>query len=243
MQQFDPTNPDEFINILENQTNTSGDPNYKGNIASYDATSGLPVGGRYQGYNAAKMLLPAEFMNLVNQYATQAALAPHERDALMSYLEFATHPDRMAADQRQRLFAQVPEMTARLQSQIASAGGGQAAKEGAAVSVFNNQRRAANDFDANLFSPQGRAQNAMGVIGVANAANPNLNNLGTLHGIETGTPRNQSGLQAAGGIIGNAVSNWLSPGGGLFSGASGGSRAGSGWDGVHNSGYPGDTGG
>ncbi len=225
-----------------NLGNTSGDPGWKQNIKDYNAASGIDVNGRYQGFTSARYLIPAEFAHLVKQYATQAGLDQASQDALLQYMEYATHPERMSEENRQRLFSSVPQLTQQLQNQIASAGGGQAAKEGAAVSVFNNARRASNDFDANLFSPSGRANTALGVVNVANAANPNLNNLGALHGIELGTPRNQSGLQAAGGIVGGLVNNWLSPGSGLFSGASGGSRPPSGginWGESNGGGYGG----
>ncbi len=212
--------PGQFQNIVGNLGQTSGDAGWKQNITDYNAATGLDVNGRYQGYNAARYLMPAEFANLVQQYATQAALGPMEQQALMDYMSYIVHPERMSEENRNRLFAQVPELTSQLQKQIASSGGSQAAQEGAAVNVFNNQRRSANEFDASLFSPSGRAQTAMGAIQVANAATPRMGNLESLHGITVGTPRNQTGAQAVGGILGS-----IAP---ILSGGSGGSIFGGG---------------
>lgn len=217
-----PNDPDYLTYLLQNQTDRSGDPNWKQNIKDYDAMSGLPVAGRYQGYNAAKMLLPAEYMALAKQYGFHNALQPEEHQAVMDYLEFLKHPENASNEFRQQQQGQAMSQSPMLQNQLLSAGAGQGAKEGAALSLFNNANRNANAYDANLYGQQGRANRAQGIMGLVESQNPNLNNLGQLHGIELGTPRNASGAQVVGGLIGQGLGMAGGNIGGLFGGGGGG---------------------
>lgn len=210
---FEPGSNEWWNYVLQNQGSTSGDPDWKQNIKDYNAYTGLDVGGRYQGYNAAKMLLPGEYANLAQQLGFYNSLTDDEHAAVMDYLNMMQHPEQMSGEFRDQQTGNAQNQSPLLQNQLLAAGAGQGAKEGAALSLFNNAQRNANSFDASLYSPTGRAQRAGGIMGLIEAQRPNYNNLAQLHGIQLGTPRNQSGAQAIGGLVGQGIG--LFTGGGI----------------------------
>ena len=115
----------------------------------------------------------------------------------MQYLNYLTNPTAATDEFRQQQLGQITGEAPAMQNALASAGAGQGAKEGAVASLYNNAQRSANEFDANWNSPQGKAQQAAGVVNLVNSQAPNWGNEQNIASITNNTPRNQTGLQAA----------------------------------------------
>lgn len=184
---------------------------------------GVGAGGRYPANNIAISLAPAEYWNLANQLGFYNSLQPDEHAAVMQYLNYLRNPQQMANQFRQGQMGQIGSETAQLQNQLASAGAGQGAKEAAALSLFNQANRNANQFEANLFSPQGQAQLAQGALGLIGSQAPNWGDILNIAQITGSTPRNKSGLDVLGTLAGDYLGGMGGGGlGGLLGGGGGG---------------------
>lgn len=173
-------------------------------------------GGRSPANIAAIRLAPAEYWNLAQQYGFHNSLTDTEHQAVQSYLNQLMHPDLMSNEYRQQQLGAITGEAAGLQNSLAQAGAGQGAKEGAALSLFNNANRNANTFDANLYGPSGRTAIAKDIAGTVEGTAPNWQNEGAIASITNGTPRSASGLQAAGSIIGGLAGGGAFGNGGIF---------------------------
>ncbi len=174
------------------------------------------AGGRSPANIAAISLAPAEYWNIAQQYGFHNMLSDTEHQAVQQYINDLMHPEKMSNEYRQAQLGAITGETGQLQNQLASAGAGQGAKEGAALSLFNNANRAANAYDANLASPTGKGQIAQGIVGAVESQNPNWQNEQNIASITNSTPRNMTGLQAAGNIIGEVAGSGAFGGGGIF---------------------------
>lgn len=163
-------------------------------------------GGRSPANIAAERLAPAEYWNLANQYAFYNQLQPEEQQSVQQYINYMQHPELMSDAYRQGQQGAAQNALPGLQNSILSAGGGQGAKEGAALAVGNQANRASSSYDAQLYSPLGQAQRMQGIIGAYQSQNPNWNNMGNIASITNNTPRNATGAQVVGAGIGGILS-------------------------------------
>ncbi len=170
---------------------------------------GVGAGGRYPANNIAIGLAPAEYENLASQLGFANSLQPQEHQIVQNYLNYLMNPSAMSAQNRQSDLGAVTGEAPALANQIASAGGGSGNQAGAQLALFNQQNRAANSFDANLYSPQGQAALAQGGLGLIGSQAPNWNDVQTIGQITTGTPRNQTGAQAVGQIGGQLLGSGI----------------------------------
>ena len=221
-QSFDPNNPNDLSYLLLNQTDQSGDPNWQQNISDYNAITGLPVAGRYQGYNAAKMLIPSEYYNLANQMGFYTSLQPQEHAMAYQLLNHLTHPELMSQEYANAETGNLPAQNQQDINQLLSAGAGQGTKEGVVLHNQNAVNRNIATFNANLYSPEGEAQRAQAGMQLIGSQAPSYGNLQTLHNIELGTPRNPTGADIAGNIVGDFLGSGAFGNGGLFGKSSGG---------------------
>lgn len=166
---------------------------------------GVGAGGRYPANNIAIGLAPAEYENLASQLGFANSLQPQEHQIVQQYLNYLMNPTAMSQQNRNQELGAVANEAPALANQIASAGGGSGNQAGAQLALFNQANRAANSFDANLYSPQGQAALASGALGLIGSQNPNWGDLATIASITDNTPRNASGAQVLGGLAGNLV--------------------------------------
>lgn len=208
---YTPSDPNYLYDLLMHLTDHS-DPNYRANMDAYNKLTGLDVAGRYEGYNAARYLLPAVYQQLAGQQAYYNGLQPMAQQSTSALLAQLANPDSMARQYRSQADAQSQSTLQSVLQRLRSGGAGIGAAQGAQIGAANQAAAAGNQYQAQLDSPEGRAQRLNSILGVIAGQQPNFGNLGTLHGIETGTPRNESGLDALGGLFGNALSGWASGG-------------------------------
>jgi hypothetical protein len=196
-----PTDPN-YLSWLLTHLSQGSDPNYKQNIKAYDQYSGLPVDGRYQGYNAARYLLPAIYKQLADQTGFYNGLQPLAHQNVNSLLTQLSNPSQMADSYQSKVNAQAGSTLQSVLLRLKSGGAGIGAMQGAAVSSQNQANTAANQFRAQQDSPEGRASRLNAILGLIASQNPNFNNLQALHGIETNTPRSApGGLDILSGVL------------------------------------------
>jgi len=179
---------------------------------------GLNHAGRYEGNIAAARLLPGEFWSSAYQQGLFNEILPMGGDAVKRMLMQLQNPEAMSQEYRSRATGQANEEGTALAQLLKSRGGGIGAQQGAMVHSMNQGRRSANDFDASLFGPTGTANRMQGIMGLVQGSQPNYGGLGNLHGITTGTPRNQTGAQVIGGLAGQ-LGSMFSPVPGANTGA------------------------
>ena len=159
---------------------------------------GLDVNGRYQAYNAARYLLPAVYQQLAGQLGYYNSLQPMAQQSTSALLSQLSNPDSMAQQYQNQAQAQSQSTLQNVLQRLRSSGAGIGASQGAAIDANNQAASAGNQFRAQQDSSAGRAQRLNSILGLIAGQSPNYGNLGMLGSIETGTPRNQTGLQAIG---------------------------------------------
>jgi hypothetical protein len=198
------------VTLAELITNLSdkGDPNYKQNIKEYNAWSGLPVEGANQGYNAMRYLLPALFKLDADQLGFFAEMQPEYRDMISQIIQMVKDPSAASSAFRNKVFGEAQNSLPAEMMQLASAGGSAGSKAGLAVASTNNAKRRANEFDAQLYSPEGRMRALSGASDLIRQQMPTFSGILNAHGVTTSTPRGTSGLDAIGGLAGMGMSKW-----------------------------------
>lgn len=204
------TQPMDLAELLRHLSQVS-DPNYKQNIKDYNSQTGLDVGGRYQGYNAARYLMPAEYQKLTGEYGMQAGMQPEYQSAMMKLFQMLQNPDAMSAEARAKFQGNAMNSLPGMQNMALSQGMGDASGN-MALFGMNQANRQGNEFDANLYGTTGKMNQANALGAFYNNMTPNLNNLNTLHGITTGTPRNSTGMDVIGGMAGQMAGGWANNG-------------------------------
>ncbi|MFI5384820.1 MAG: hypothetical protein ACHQ50_01760 [Fimbriimonadales bacterium] len=199
---YDPSDPNYLSDLLTHLSNTS-DPNYQANQKAYNQATGLDVNGRYQGYNAARYMLPAVYQQLAGQLGYYNGLQPMAQQNTSALLAQLSNPDTMAAQYRSQAQASAQSTLQSVLQRLKSGGAGIGATQGAQIASANQAATAGNQYQAQLDSPEGRAQRLNSILGLIAGQQPNFGNLSTLHGMEVGTPRNESGLQAIGQLAGS----------------------------------------
>ncbi len=176
--------------------------------------TGVDVTGRFQGYTSAKNLIPGVYEGLSQQLGAYLKALPASLQSTSQALSMLANPDAMAQSfTGQAQAAGGSQLQATLQ-RLNSMGGSAGAKAGAAINSQNQIAGASNAFRANQDSAQGRLQRAGAINSLVNSLNPQYGGLEGLAGIETGTPRNQSGLQAITSVLGNISGTIPMKGGG-----------------------------
>ncbi|HVT12808.1 MAG TPA: hypothetical protein VHE55_11120 [Fimbriimonadaceae bacterium] len=203
---YDPSDPNYLYDLLTHISNVS-DPNYQANIDAYNKMTGLDVGGRYQGYNAARYLLPAVYQQLAGQLGFYNSLQPMAQGAASQLLGQLSNPDQMATSYQAQANAAGQSTLQGVLQRLRSGGAGIGAMQGAALDSANQAATAGNQYRAQINSPEGKAQRLNQMLSLIASQNPNFSNLSTLHGIELGTPRNPSGLDVLGSLAGDLLSN------------------------------------
>lgn len=203
---YDSSDPNYLYDLLTHISNVS-DPNFKANIDAYNKTTGLDVNGRYQGYNAARYMLPAVYQQLAGQLGYYNSLQPMAQQSTSALLGQLSNPDQMATNYQAQANAAGQSTLQGVLQRLRSGGAGIGAAQGAALNSANVAASAGNQFRAQLDSPEGRAQRLNQMLGVIAGQNPNFGNLQTLHNIELGTPRNPTGLDVLGGLAGQVLSS------------------------------------
>lgn len=178
----------------------TSDPKFR---EKFFGSMGLDPGERYPGFTAAVRLFPAELANLAQSYGLYSSTLPYQAQLVNQTLGMVANPDKNATQYQAMANAQADSTTNQILQRLRSGGAGIGAKQGAAVAGANQAATSGNQYRAMLSSPQTQLQNASAALGMINSLQPNLQNLQTLTGITTGTPRNQSGLQAVGSALGN----------------------------------------
>jgi len=202
---YNPSDPNYLSDLLTHISNVS-DPNYAANINAYNQMTGLDVNGRYEGYNAARYLLPGVYQQLAGQLGYYNSLQPMAQQSTSALLSQLSNPDTMAQQYQNQAQAQSQSTLQSVLQRLRSSGAGIGATQGAQIGAANQAATMGNQYRAQLDSPEGRAQRLNSILGLIAGQNPNFSNLGTLHQIEIGTPRNETGLQAAGSILGSLSS-------------------------------------
>jgi len=199
---YNPSDPNYLSDLLTHLSNVS-DPNYKANIDAYNNMTGLDVNGRYQGYNAARYMLPAVYQQLAGQLGYYNSLQPMAQQSTSALLSQLSNPDTMAQQYQNQAQAQSQSTLQNVLQRLRSSGAGIGATLGAQLDAANQAATAGNQYRAELDSPEGRAQRLNSILGIIAGQSPDLGNLSTLSNIETTTPRNETGLQAIGGLLGS----------------------------------------
>lgn len=220
---YSPSDPNYLYDLLTHLSNVS-DPNYKQNINAYNKMTGLDVNGRYQGYNAARYMLPAVYQQLAGQLGFYNSLQPMAQQSTSALLTRLTNPDTMTQQYRNQATAAGQSTLQNVMQRLKSGGAGIGAQQGAQLATANQANSAGNAFQAQMNSPEGQAQRLNAILGTIASQTPNFGNLEALHNIELGTPRNQSGLETIGNLAGGALSSWAS-GGFKMPGAGGAGRS------------------
>lgn len=201
---YDPSDPNYLYDLLTHISNVS-DPNFKANEDAYNKMTGLDVNGRYQGYNAARYLIPAVYQQLAGQLGYYNSLQPMAQQASSALLGQLSNPDQMATQYQAQANAAGQSTLQSVLQRLRSGGAGIGAMQGAALNSANQAASAGNQFRSQLDSTEGRSQRLNQMLGIIAGQNPNFGNLQTLHNIELGTPRNPSGLDTLGGIAGQIL--------------------------------------
>lgn len=208
---YQPDDPNYLYDLLTHLSEGS-DPNFKANEDAYSQMTGLDVNGRYQGYNAARYMLPAVYQQLAAQLGYYNSLQPMARQTSGALLAQLSNPDQMVQQYRNQAQAAGQTTTQNVLQRLRSTGAGIGAMQGAAQSTANQANSAGNQFQAQLDSPEGRSQRLNSILGVIAGQQPDLNTLSQLHGMMTGTPRNQTGMDIFAGLAGSLLSGWSSGG-------------------------------
>ncbi len=203
---YDPSDPNYLYDLLTHISDVS-DPNYQANIDAYNKLTGLDVGGRYQGYNAARYMLPAVYQQLAGQLGFYNSLQPMAQQATSQLLGRLSNPDQMATSYQAQANAAGQSTLQGVLQRLRSGGAGIGAMQGAALDSANQAATAGNQYRAQINSPEGQAQRLNQMLSLIASQNPNFSNLSTLHSIELGTPRNPTGLDVLGGLAGDLLSN------------------------------------
>lgn len=221
---YSPSDPNYLSNLLTHLSSVS-DPNYQANAKAYNQMTGLDVNGRYQGYNAARYMIPAVYQQLAGQLGYYNSLQPMAQQGTNALLAQLSNPDQMARQYRNQANASGQSTLQSVLQRLRSGGAGIGATQGAQVDMANRANAAGNAYQAQLDSPEGRAQRLNSMLALISGQNPNLSNLSTLHQMEVGTPRNQTfgdilqGLaqSAAGGFSSSATGRPQMAWGGSYS--------------------------
>lgn len=203
---YSPSDPNYLAELLTHLSNVS-DPNYQANLDAYNRLTGLDVNGRYQGYNAARYLIPAVYQQLAGQLGYYNSLQPMAQQDTSALLAELSNPDSMARQYRNQANAAGQSTLQSVLQRLRLSGAGIGAIQGAQIGAVNQAASAGNRYQAQLDSPEGRTQRLNSILGVIAGQNPNFGNLEALHGMTVGTPRNASGLDVLGGLAGNLLSS------------------------------------
>jgi hypothetical protein len=201
--------PNYLYDLLTHLSNVS-DPNYKANVDAYNRLTGLDVNGRYQGYNAARYMMPLQYMVTARQLAQQLAYQPMQQQAMGQAIAQMANPSGMV-DQFENRTRASNDRTYQNQMQIGRQQG-LSTNALASLALANQNRTASqtNQFRGQNDSAQGRLANAQGINQLIAMMNPDYRQLGALHQLELSTPREQSGLEALSGLAGQALSGGIS---------------------------------
>jgi hypothetical protein len=208
---YQPEDQNYLYDLLTHLSNVS-DPNYKANIDAYNRLSGLDVNGRYQGYNAARYLMPLQYMVNARQLAQQLAYQPMQQQVMGQALAQLANPSGMV-DRFENRTRAANDRTYQNQLQIARSHG--LSQNALASLALANQNRTAtqtNQFRGQNDSGAGRLGNAQSFAQMYAMMQPNYGPLGALHQMELTTPRAPSGLDALTGLAGQALGGGLKVG-------------------------------
>jgi hypothetical protein len=203
-------NPQNNINWSEILAGLSqvSNPNYQNTIKQYNSATGLDVGGANQGYNAMRYLLPLLYKLDADQLAYFAEMQPEYRGMITQLLQYAKDPNLASDAFRSKTMGEAQnEFPAELM-RLMSAGAGQGSKEGLSLASTNMAKRRSNEFDAQVFSPEGRMKALGGASDLIRNQMPNFGGIMNAHGVTTSTPRGTSGLEVFGNIAGTAAGKW-----------------------------------
>ena len=202
---------DALTQLLTHLSSVSG-PDYKRNLDAYSQMYGLDVGGRYQGYNAARYLLPAAYGNLASQTGFYNSLQPMAQQSVNAMLAQLSNPDAAATQYRSNVTAQSHPVLHSVLQRLRSSGAGIGAQQGATLDVTNRATQAGNSFEADQNSPEGRARRLNALLSLIAGQRPDLEPLERLHRMTIDTTRNATGFEALAGLAGQIGSSWASGG-------------------------------
>lgn len=217
------------LNWILTHLGSASNPDWKEAMKQYGSATGLDGNQRYPGYNAFRYLFPALFARDADQLAYSTSLQPVAHNATNAALAGMLDPDKASAEYIARTNAGVGSATTALLNRLKSLGAGSGAMEGAALNVSNNAATAGNQFRAQQDSSAGRRQRLMDIMSTITGQQPHFEDELNLHGGMVGTPRNQTGAQIGGNLLGSFLSTpGLFGGMGGGGGGTGGSSVGSG---------------
>jgi len=210
-----PINPWNMGGSAEGTLNQFG--NLRGNQQNerdwYASTSFNPS-GRHEANVFAKRMMPMVAWNDLYRQAMSNELLGGQMQAMRQWAQQLNNPDWQSQDFRRRMMGQAESQFPELMSHFAGKGIG--SKEGAMLSLRNQANRAANENDQHIYSPQGMQERAGTFAQLMAMLRPDFNQLNTLHGIQLGTPRNQTGIGMLGGLASGLASGGAFGQGGIF---------------------------
>lgn len=195
------------------------------NLGDYNTATGLDPKQRYGANNAARFLLPGEFAYQAHQLGFANELQPEAHDAIRNLISMLQNPDAMSAEYRNKVMGDVQAHFPELYNHFQSLGAGIGAQQGSYLAANNQAANSANKFDAGLRSPTGLMDRGNAIASLVNSQRPDYGGISQLGATQVSTPRNVTGGQIAGGLIGQGLGAFAGGGFGGFGGGGGGGIA------------------
>jgi hypothetical protein len=185
------------------------DPNWRNSAAGkqFFAGMGLNPSGRYEIKSAVDQAVAPTLYNYLSKLGFQNSMLPEAQGATSQLVNMLANPDRMAADANARNQAQA-QSGAQQMLQAAKAGGmGIGQQQGIQQEAINQANTASNQDRAQMNSGQGMLSNLQAILQAIMSQNPDMNNLNSIAGIDFGTPRNSTGMDVLGNVLGGMAGN------------------------------------